>query len=270
MSGSAPREPIEDYLDDLLLRLDLPPREARRLLAETEAHLRESAEALGRLGVPRVRAEAESIRRFGSPHEVAAAAGAARRPSVAALLSRGAWAALALAGLGLIAVGVSGALAALFNAVAGPNFVGGLPQSYPATTCAYYLSIHPGATTCAQAAMWENSHDAVALRLLAGVAGALLAAAAMGWRRLTPGDAASIALRDGAVGATAAAAFAIAAALLVALSADVAIQHGSGGVGFYLTGGLASGLGALTCAFWAYRSLRHLRPWRLGVRPATA
>lgn len=47
MSGSAPREPIEDYLDDLLLRLDLPPREARRLLAETEAHLRESAEALG-------------------------------------------------------------------------------------------------------------------------------------------------------------------------------------------------------------------------------
>ena len=270
MSGAASREPIEDYLDDLLLRLNLPPREARRLLAETEAHLRESADELGRLGTSAVQAEAEAIRRFGSAREVAAAAGAARRPSAPALLGQGSWVAMALAGLGLLAVGVSGALAALFNTIAGPGFVGGLPQKYSAATCAYYLSIHPGATSCAQAAMWENSHDAVALRLLAGLAGALIVAVAAAWRRVARGDASSLALRDGAVGAIAAMAFAIAAALLLGLSADSAIQHGSNGVGFYLTGGLAGILGTLACAFWAYRRLRHMRPWRFGHVPATA
>ena len=270
MNPAGSHEPIEDYLDDLLGCLNLPPRETRRLLAETEAHLRESAEALIRAGIAPVEAEVEAIRRFGSAREVAAAAGAARRPSVVALLAQGLWGVLTLAGLGLIAVGVSGGLAALFNAVSGPGFVGALPQTYPAPTCAYYLSIQPGATSCAQAAMWENSHDAVALRLLAGLAGAALIAAAWAWRHFARGDLSSIALRDGAVGAAAAIAFAVAAALLVGLSADLAIQHGSGGVGFYLTGGLASALGAVTCALWAHRRLRHLRPWRLGGTPATA
>lgn len=261
-------EPIEDYLDALLLRLHLPPRETRRMLAETEAHLRETAAELQAHGMQAPAAEREAVRRFGPAGEIASAAGAARRPAPVTLAAHATWAFLALVGAGLLAVGLSGALAALFNAVAGPRFVGALPRSYPGATCHYYLAAHPGSATCAQAAMWENSQDAVSLRALAGVLGLLLLAAAWLWRRRLAGDAALAALRDGTVGALAGLAFAAAAIALIGTGVDLAVQHGSGGVGFYLTGGIVAVPAALLAGIWSYRRLRLLRPWRLVDDPA--
>lgn len=256
-------DPIEDYLDELLLRLHLPPRDVRRLLAETEAHLRESAAGLQASGTTPQAAEREAVRRFGTAAEVAAAAGAARRPSVRSLAVHAVWAGVTLAGTGLVAVGVSGGLAALVNAVAGPGFVGALPRTYPAATCAYYLGIHPGASSCAQAATWENSQDAVSLRLLAGLLGLLLLAVGWTWRRALLDDPTTAALRDGAAAAIAALAFAAAAVGLVGVSVDLAVQHGSGGVGFYLTGGVTAAVAAALTAVWCRRRLRHLHPWLL-------
>ncbi|NMH96534.1 HAAS signaling domain-containing protein [Pseudonocardia acidicola] len=256
-------EPIDDYLDALLLRLHLPPRETRRLLTETEAHLRETAAGLQAHGMESRAAEREAVRRFGSAREIASAAGAARRPTLPTLLAQAVWACLALAGAGLLAVGLSGALAALLNAVAGPGFVGALPRSYPAATCHYYLAVHPGSGSCAQAAMWETSQDAVSLRALAGVLGLLLLAAAWLWRRALSGDPALAALRDGTVGAIAGLVFTAAAAFLIGTCVDLAVQHGSGGVGYYLTGAIVAIPAALLAGIWSYRRLRLLRPWRL-------
>lgn len=51
-------DPIEDYLDELLLQIRLPPRDTRRLMAEIEAHLLESAACLRELG----RSDSEAAR----------------------------------------------------------------------------------------------------------------------------------------------------------------------------------------------------------------
>ena len=263
-------EPIDDYLDDLLLNLRLPPRDTRRLLAETEDHLQEAAAFLRAQGMTPAEAEHEAVRRFGPTVEVASAAGAARRPSGMALLVQGALACLTLAGVGLTAVGISGALAALTNVIAGPHLVGALPRTYPASTCAYYLAAHPGTATCAQAAMWENSQDAVALRLLAGLFGVAVLFVAWAWRRASNGDRTTSALRDGVAAAFAAVAFGVAAAILVGTAVDLAVQHGSGGTGFYFTGGITAVVGAALSAHWSYRHLRHLRPWRLTHDPIPA
>ena len=78
-----------------------------------------------------------------------------------------------LGAIGLVAVGASGLIAWLMNAVFGRSFVGGAPGAvrYPAADCQRWLSLWPHAHSCAQALMLENSSDAVSLRLAAGVLG---------------------------------------------------------------------------------------------------
>ncbi len=60
-------ELIEAYLDELLLALRGRPRDARRLLAEAEGHLRESVAAGAAAWLGRAAAAEEAIRRFGPP-----------------------------------------------------------------------------------------------------------------------------------------------------------------------------------------------------------
>ena len=258
-------EPIEDYLDELLLRLRLSPRETRRMLSETEAHLRDAADAAEQRGLSREAAEQEAVRRFGTAHDVAHATWTARGRSPLLIAAHVAWSTVIVGGAVLLAVGVSGALAGLANATLGPRFVGALPQTYPAATCRYYLAAHHSATTCAKAAMLENSQDAVVLRLLAGFVGVLLIVAALAVRRHLPGNRVTTALRDGVASGLAAIGFVVGAAALLAIAGDLAVQHGSGGVGFYLTGAIASAMAAAVAARLSYRRLRRIRPWTLSV-----
>lgn len=262
--------PIEDYLDELLLRLRVAPRETRRMLTEAEAHLREAAGAAEQRGLSREDAEREAVRQFGSAHDVAHATWTARRLSVPSIAGHLAWAGLLVGGAVLLAIGVSGALAGLANAALGPKFVGALPQTYPATTCHYYLAAHPTATTCAQAAMLENSQDAVTLRLLAGGLGILAILAAWTVHRRLPGSRTTTTLRDGIVSGLAAVGFTVGATALLALAVDLAVQHGSGGVGFYLSGALAAAAAAVVTARAAHRRLRRIRPWTLSGPTPTA
>ncbi len=81
-----------------------------------------------------------------------------------------------LAGVGLIAVGASGLLVALMNVAFGRAFTGQAPAGvrFPKADCAYWMSLWPGARTCAAAHMLEASSDGVVLRVAAGIAGAAL------------------------------------------------------------------------------------------------
>src|SRR5438270_2278991 len=213
MSRRANDEPIEDYLDELLSCLRLPPRQTRRLLSETEDHLRQTADASEERGLSRVQAEREAVRAFGSASRIASEAGSSRRADPATVLRLSLCTLVMLAGTALAAIGLSGAVAAAFIALAGPHFVGGLPQTYPAGLCRYFLIVHPGAVNCGAAATLENSQDAVGLRLLAGAFGGVLLSAAVYSRRCVRADVSVRRMWDAASAVMATTAFASAANL---------------------------------------------------------
>jgi hypothetical protein len=210
--------PIEDYLDDLLRRCRADARTTRRLLDEAGDHLHAAAAELEADGMSRTDAEAEAVRRFGAAAPIVRAT--ARR-SFAALVFETLRAAILLGACGLVAVGLSGAVVAVMNAVAGPRFVGG-------TTV-----FGTGGST-----VEETAHDAVVLRSLAGAVGVIILAGY--WllrRRVGPGTV----LPGGLTDALGAAAFAAAAVVLVSASVDQAVNGTGGhGVGFFLSGAIVS------------------------------
>ena len=120
---------VEDYLDQLYVALRARPREARRVLAEAEDHLRESvAEGLA-AGLTQQEAEEQAVSSFGSVRAVVRAHDARlRRLPTAAVLRDVAMAAWRLGAVGLVAVGASGLIAWVMNVAFGRPFVGGAPR----------------------------------------------------------------------------------------------------------------------------------------------
>lgn len=256
---STPGDPIEEYLDLLYARLRTSPRQARRVLAEAEDHLREAvAEGLS-AGMTEREAQEAAISSFGSVHAVARAHDARLRrfPGLAVLgdLVRSAW---MLAGVGLLAIGISGLVAQVMNAAFGPRFVGAIPGGarITAAACRPWLADNPGAHTCTQAAILETSGDAVRLRLLAGIAGLVLLAAYHLARRRWP----AAVLPDGFVPTVAVSLFGLAGLGLAWLAANQGVAGVSSGPGFYLSGAIVS-LGAAAVYAPALRRalLRHAR-----------
>ncbi len=178
---------VEDYLDQLHARLRCAPRDARRILAEAEDHLREAVTDGLAAGLTEAEAQQQAVSGFGSVRAVVRAHDARlRRLPTVAVLRDVILAAWRLGAIALVAVGASGLVAGLMNAVFGRSFVGGAPGAvrYPAAACQRWLSLWPHAHSCAQAVMLENSSDAVTLRLAAGVLGvAALAAYHLAGRR---------------------------------------------------------------------------------------
>lgn len=238
---NAPGDPIEEYLDQLYVSLRTTPREARQIIAEAEDHLREAVGDGLAAGLAEREAQEAAISSFGSVNAVvrAHAAPFGRFPLVAVLrdLAISGW---RLGALGLVAVGASGLVAAVMNHVLGRRFVGGTPAAagFPAATCRHFLAVQPAAHTCAQAAMLENSYDAVSLRLLAGIVGLVLLAGyyltrhGRGWSRTS--------LPDGFVAVAAVSVFGAAGLGLAWLSASNAVVGASSGPGFYLSGAIAA------------------------------
>jgi hypothetical protein len=176
---------IEEYLDELLARSTGPAGEVRRLLVETEAHLRDAADAEVAAGLDPDAAQLRAIERFGSPRAVARAAHRARRPFVVAAL---AVAFVRMAAAGLVAVGLSALLARLLAMHAGTAFVYGLPAgaAVPAGNCARWLVAQPAATSCARAASLENADDTLMLRVGGAIVGLLVLAVAWALLRRRP------------------------------------------------------------------------------------
>jgi HAAS domain-containing protein len=108
-------ELIERYLDELQVRLSGSPRQIRRMLREVEEHLHDAMEAGLARGLDAGEAEQQAVAAFGP------AAGVARACNVSTwqLLRSLAAQALALVGVALVAVGLSGAVIAVMVAAGG-------------------------------------------------------------------------------------------------------------------------------------------------------
>jgi HAAS domain-containing protein len=172
-------DPIDAYLDELLTRLRGPAADVRRTLVEAEAHLRDAVDDQVAAGVELAEAHRVAIERFGTADQVAATVNRSLvGRTVGQVLGALAWAAARMVAIGAAAVGVSAVLAQALAALTSSAFVFGVPvdATLPAARCAHWLAVQPGATTCAQAAMLENSSDTFQL----DTGGALLVLAAFG------------------------------------------------------------------------------------------
>lgn len=251
---------IERYLADLGRRLRTAPERKREILSEAEDHLRESAAAGVAIGLTDVEAAEAAISAFGSVRAVVRAH-RARRADLAADLTLAAW---KLAWTGMFAVAASGFVALAMNHLFGRAFVGQAPAgaSYPAAACRHWLSVWPGARTCAQAAMLENSSDAVSLRVIgAGLAGVVLLAGYLAARRIRrqargPARMSQSALPPALFPVAAVAVFGLGALGLTVITFTGSPVGVSSGPGAYLSGALAALAVAAAHVPSAFRAVR--------------
>jgi hypothetical protein len=174
-SPASPADPVEDYLDQLFAGLRTTPRQARRIIAEAEDHLREATAAGIEAGLTEREAQEAAISSFGSVRAVVRAH--ARRVPPLAVFGELAMTAWKLTSIAVLAVAGSGLVAFVMNQVMGPRFVGGDPAAaskIPVGACNLWMNIWTHAANCGQAAMLEASSDAVTLRLLALIPGLVL------------------------------------------------------------------------------------------------
>lgn len=226
---SVPDSPIEDYLDELTRLLATGrPRDLRYLVAETEAHLRDDVEAAVAAGTPVAVAEAQAVARLGPAHLVARAELDRQRPSWSELAQRTVVSAIVLGAVGCIAVGVSGAIAAVIRVVSSASsLVHPDGAALTAANCARWLANNPGAGTCRAAATSDWAAEVVYYRIALGLFGLIVLGALALVRRRAPkvvggglprivGDAIATTL------------FVVAAGWTLALGVDALVQNGAG------------------------------------------
>jgi hypothetical protein len=247
---------IQQYLDDLTSRLRGSPTYVRRVIAEAEEHLAEGVDARVAQGSDEAAAEAAALAEFGSA------------PVVARELNRATWrdarpalrrdvveTGLRLLGVGMIVVGVAGAVARVVAAVTTTDSVFGAPAalSPSAGDCAHWESLHPSATTCQAAATMEAATDQTLGMLATGLLGVLLLVAlAVAGRRWPRQPVLPRALAP----TVAATAFALAAAGLFALAVSDVVVLSTWGSGLWWTCAACSLAAALVSLFTAARSVR--------------
>ncbi len=158
--------------------------------------------------------------------------------------------ALLLAALGLVAVGVSGAVAAVMDVVAGHAFVVGDPDDRLASParCAEYREYAPGAPTCLAAAEDHHARELFLYRTAAGVLGGVALVAWAVTRRRRPEWFATDRLPAAFTETVAAVAFGVAAVGQFALAADV-LGHGDPGAGQWLSAAVVAAVAAGLAAF---------------------
>ncbi len=237
--------PIDDYLDELLRRTRSDARTTRRLLDEASDHLHATTAELVNDGMSRQAAEVEAVRRFGPVTPIVQATSRRSFLTLGVETVRGA---LFLAGCGLVAVGLSGLVALVMNVWAGRSFVGG-------------VTVFQGQG--AGPSVQEVADDAVVLRVIAGLAGLVLLLGYLAWRRRISS---SPLLPPGLVDALGAAAFAAATAGLAIVSVDQAIQTGTPGVGFPLSGAVVA---LPASVYFCVRAARALLPQATSPDPVT-
>jgi hypothetical protein len=178
--GTAPdaSEPVEDYLDRLLLSLSGSPRYVRNTLAEIEAHLHDAVAEELAAGRTQQAAEQAAVARIGAVHAVTGRTAMFSRPSVA-LVRRAALAGSLIGGVALVAYAVSAAISWALASVRGGEFVTAPfpPGSYTAADCARWLAGDPATHNCTAAMTSDHIGDIVLQGFAAGFLGlmALLA-----------------------------------------------------------------------------------------------
>ncbi len=158
-----------------------------------------------------------------------------------------------LAAVGLIAIGVSGVLAAVFGATLGHDFVAGDRPgvTYTPTRCADLREYAPGANTGGEAATDHHYGEIVDYRIAAGLLGlGLLGVFLFARRRHLTETSHLPAAFTSTVGVSV---FGLAGAALLAFSANLALLGDPSRVGQYLSGGIVSALVAAAFA-WSFLS----------------
>jgi hypothetical protein len=179
-SGS---EPVEEYLDKLLLTLSGPPRQVRRTLAEVEAHLHDAVAEEMAAGKSEAEAEQAAVARIGVISQISGHPQQFARPA-AALARRTALAGSLIGGIALVAVGISGAIGwALAELHGGTFLVAPFPQgSYTSADCARWLAGDPSTHSCITAMTADHVGEVILNSFAAGVLGVLVLSA-YGWMR---------------------------------------------------------------------------------------
>lgn len=167
-------EPVEEYLDRLLLTMGGSPRHVRHTLAEIEAHLHDVVAEEMAASKSRPDAEAAAVARIGSVCDVTGRGPAFGRPA-AALLRRTALAGSLIGGVGLVAVSVSGAIARALATMRGGSFVTAPfpPGSYTRADCARWLAGDLATHNCVTAMIADHVGDIVLQSYAAGIIGLL-------------------------------------------------------------------------------------------------
>ena len=167
-------DPIEVYLDELLVHLPGSPRQIRHTLAEVEGHLEDAAERAQRSGQDRALARATAVRELGPVD------GVTDRIGTGALLSparvrRSTLGVLLVGGVAGTALGVAAILAWLVDAAFGPRAIAApFPAgSYTAADCQRWMANQPDAHGCVAAMTADHAADFLLAAAACGVLGVL-------------------------------------------------------------------------------------------------
>jgi hypothetical protein len=246
-------ELIEGYLDDLQVRLRGTPRQIRRTLREAEEHLHDATEAGVARGLEAGEAERQAVEAFGPAAGVARACNASTWQILRSLAGQ----AVALVGVALVAIGLSGAVTAVMVAAGSRTFAFADPPGthYSAADCAHWLGQHPDADTCARAALDEAVSDGLLQRFATGALGLVVLAAVAFLARRHGTSLGALLTRPVAaiVGATA---FGAAAAVLIGLGGNAVTLHSGYGAGQWFA---AAGVSVVAAVCFAAVALRRMR-----------
>ena len=249
---------IEGYLDQLLTHLRGSAHDVRRILSETEEHLRDVTSELLAAGASEEESQRQAIERFGDPRTAARRFSTRLVPvppvAVATELAR---AAVLLGAVGLVAIGASGALAELLGRLFGAAFVAGdLPgMTYTPQRCAEFLEYFPDAGSCAKAAAVHHWGEVVEYRVAVGVLGLLVLGALTLWQRRRRGQEPQYlgVLPDGFSATVATSLYGVAAAVLALQSLDSFLVAGGDGTGQWLSGAIVAAALAIAYGIALYR-----------------
>jgi hypothetical protein len=163
---------IQQYL--ARLRASLPARDADRIMAEAEDHLRETEHAGLAVGLTEMEAQAAAISAFGSVTAVVRAHRARhfRSGALAGDLVTAAW---KLIWLMLLAAGLTGLLDVIMEFMVGGDFLSGLVPRLTPEQCRHVMSQYPyAAGNCSQASFLGGSHGLLTVCTVAGLLGIFL------------------------------------------------------------------------------------------------
>lgn len=170
-------DPVDDYLDRLLVELRGRAGNVRRVLAEVEHHLSDAVDEELARGLDPPEARRRAVERFGPPRALARQfATAPPRLLPAPVLIQLVLVAALIGGIGLAAMGASGVVAQGMGMAFGKRFVAGDPPgvTYTPQRCADFMEYYPAAASCQDAAVDHHFDEAVQYRLAAGVLGLLV------------------------------------------------------------------------------------------------
>lgn len=223
-------DPIEAYLDELLVVLPGSPRQIRHTLAEVEAHLLDAAAEDRAAGLDDVAARAAAVSRMGPGDRVADEPRSGIRLS-RALRRRVVLAVVLIGGAGGIAVGVGGILGRIAQALWGSRAVA-VPfptGSYRAADCSRWRAGYPSARDCLTAMTADHADDFLRNAAAGGVLGLLVIGGYALLRRRWAGPTVATALPRGTENVVGVALALAAALVLIGQGVDaVLVTHGNG------------------------------------------